>query len=148
MLMGQGRRRPACDTTNLMPGRATLATKGLVMFHPTKAVIFLVAVPVFAFAFSLVTWVLSRFFDSFSIEGRGGIFRFYGQFLIIAALYVAVVLLGVPLWIGFVIMFLGYRFIFGAGWLQAVVIGFLGGTLGMLLFPIALKFLEQEKLVG
>ena len=118
------------------------------MFHLTKAVFFLVATPVFALAFSLVTWILSWFWESFSIEGRGGIFRFYGQFLIIAALWVAVVLLGVNPWIGIVIMLLGYRYIFGAGWLQAIVIGILGGLLGGVLFQFVLRFLELEKVVG
>lgn len=118
------------------------------MIHQSQAILFLIATPVFAFAFSMVAWILSWFWDSFGIEGKGGIFRFYGQFLIIAALYVAIVLMGISPWIGFIVMFLGYRFIFGAGWLQAIVIGFLGGLLGGFLFPFALQFLEKEKLVS
>jgi hypothetical protein len=113
----------------------------------TSAVRFLVAVPFFALVFSLVTWLLSRVWDAFEIEGRGGLFRFYGQFLIISALYVAIVLLGVHPLIGLLVMFLGYRYVFGAGWLQALVIGFLGGMIGWALFPKVLLFVERSGLI-
>ncbi|HEV3165878.1 MAG TPA: hypothetical protein VGZ22_17750 [Isosphaeraceae bacterium] len=113
----------------------------------TNAVQFVVAVPLFAFVFSVVAWLLSRVWDSFAIEGRGGLFRFYGQFLIISALYVGVVLLGVHPLIGLLIMFLGYRYVFGAGWLQALIIGFLGGMIGWALLPIVFQFLESRRLI-
>lgn len=113
----------------------------------TQAVQFLVAVPLFALVFSLVTWVLSWFWDAFGIEGRGGLLRFYGQFLVISALYVAVVMLGVHPLIGLVVMFLGYRYVFGAGWVQALIIGFLGGMIGWALLPTVLAFLERRHIV-
>jgi hypothetical protein len=112
-----------------------------------NAVVFVVAVPFFALVFSLVTWVLSFVWDAFGIEGRGGLLKFYGQFLIISALYVAVILLGVHPLIGLLVMFLGYRYVFGAGWIQALVIGFLGGMIGWALFPGLLGFLEQRGMV-
>jgi hypothetical protein len=113
----------------------------------SNAVVFVVAVPFFALVFSLVTWILGFFWDVFGIEGRGGLLKFYGQFLIIAALYVGIVLLGVHPLIGLVVMFLGYRYVFGAGWVQALVIGFLGGIIGWALFPGVLGFVERSGLV-
>ncbi|HEV3120314.1 MAG TPA: hypothetical protein VGY53_00355 [Isosphaeraceae bacterium] len=113
----------------------------------SNAVKFLVAVPLFALVFSVVTWVLSRLWSAFEIEGRGGLLRFYGQFLIISALYVALVLLGIHPLIGLLVMFLGYRYVFGAGWLQALVIGILGGMIGWALFPRVLLFVERSGLI-
>jgi hypothetical protein len=103
-------------------------------------VLILVGIAFTAFAalvFSLLTIALDKMnFESFSISGpEGWSFKdFYVRYLIIAAVYTFVALpLGTP-FLGIPALAVAYKFVFDAGWLQAAVIGFVGGTIALILF--------------
>ena len=89
--------------------------------------IFGVAVPIFALAFTLVTIFLGVLWNRFKPVGEGSLWDFYRQFLIVATVYVVLALLGLGGLIGFAVMALTYKTVFGAGWFEALVIGILGG---------------------
>ena len=78
--------------------------------------------------------ILSAASDAFKASGDGGFKEMYCRFLIIAAVYVGLALIGIGGLIGLAVMAFTYKVIFDAGWLQAFVIGLLGGILGWILF--------------
>jgi hypothetical protein len=102
-------------------------------------IIFSVAVPVFALAFTGVTVFLGLFWSRFKPVGEGSIWDFYRQFLIVASVYVVLSLLGIGGLIGLLIMALAYKTVFGAGWVEALVIGIFGGALGWVMMRGVLR---------
>jgi hypothetical protein len=71
--------------------------------------------------------------------GEGSIWDFYRQFLIVASVYVVLSLLGIGGLIGLLIMALAYKTVFGAGWVEALVIGIFGGALGWVMMRGVLR---------
>ncbi len=61
-------------------------------------------------------------------------FDFYLRYLIIAAVYTFVAIpLGSP-FLGIIPLAIAYKFVFDAGWVQAIVIGTIGGFIALVLF--------------
>jgi len=100
------------------------------------AIILVVGV-LFALVFSGVTLFLGLFWSRFKPVGEGTFWDFYKQFLIIAAAYVVLSLLGIGGLVGLAVMALAYKCVFGAGWVEALVIGILGGLIGWVLMILA-----------
>ncbi len=104
-------------------------------------ILFLIAIVFTAFAalvFSVLTLVLGKVSDDFSISGPEGwsFWEFYQRYLIIAAAYTFVSLpLGSGL-LGIGALAIAFKYVFDAGWLQAAVIGIVGGTIALVLFFI------------
>ena len=96
-------------------------------------IVFVVGVPLFALAFSLATLFLGLFWDRFRPDGPGGFKTLYGKFLIVAAVYIVLGFLGLGGLIGLAVMAFAYKTVFGAGWIEAIVIGIVGGFLGWLM---------------
>ena len=94
-----------------------------------------------ALVFSVLTLILGKMFESFEVSGPEGwtFFDFYKKYLIIAAVYTFVSLpLGSGI-LGIAALAVAYKFVFfDAGWLQAIVIGLIGGFIAMVLFIILL----------
>ena len=91
-----------------------------------------------ALVFSVLTLILGKFFDSFDVSGPEGwrFSEFYLRYLIVAAVYTFVSLpLGNGL-LGIAALAVAYKFVFSAGWVQAIVIGLVGGTIALVLFAI------------
>jgi len=91
-----------------------------------------------ALVFSLLTLWLGKMFTSFEVSGPDGwtFFDFYKRYLIIAAVYVFV---SMPLGngiLGIAALAVAYRYVFDAGWVQAIVIGIVGGIIAFLLFAL------------
>ncbi len=86
-----------------------------------------IAIPLFALVFSVVTLFLALFWSRFKPVGDFSFGRFYLQFLIIAAAYVGLSFLGIGGLLGLAVMGLTYKLVFGAGWVEALVIGIVGG---------------------
>jgi len=89
-----------------------------------------------ALVFSLLTLLLGMMFKSFEISGPDdwSFFEFYKRYLIIAAVFTFVSL---PLGNGFLgvgALALAYKFVFDAGWVQAIVMGLVGGAIALVLF--------------
>ena len=86
----------------------------------------------------MLTLLLGKFFDSFEVSGPDGWqFReFYFRYFIIAAVYTFVTIpLGDGL-IGIAALAVAYKYVFDAGWTQALVIGIIGGIIALVLFTI------------
>lgn len=80
-------------------------------------------------------------FDAFSISGPEGwsFWDFYKRYFIIAAVFTFVSLpLGNGL-LGIAALAAAYKFVFDAGWVQAVVIGTVGGFIALFLFALLLS---------
>jgi len=107
------------------------------------AIVALVAIPVFALAFSGTVLFLGLFWSRFKTTGPGGFKTLYGKMLIIATIYVILAMVGIGGLIGLAIMALGYKTIFGAGWVEALVVGFLGGIVGVVLFVVVVGVLAS-----
>jgi hypothetical protein len=93
-----------------------------------------------ALVFAVLTLLLGKMFTSFDVSGPEGwsFFDFYKRYLIIAAVYVFVSLpLGNGL-LGIAALALAYKYVFDAGWLQAAVIGIVGGFIAFVLFVLLL----------
>jgi hypothetical protein len=91
-----------------------------------------------ALVFSLLTLWLGTMFTSFEVSGPEGwtFFDFYKRYLIIAVVYVFV---SMPLGngiLGIAALAVAYRYVFDAGWVQAIVIGVVGGIIAFLLFAL------------
>ena len=91
-----------------------------------------------ALVFSVLTLILGKLFDAFSVSGPEGwnFFDFYKRYLIIAAVFTLVTL---PLgWgvLGIGALAVAYKYVFDAGWVQAAVIGTVGGVIAMVLFVV------------
>ena len=91
-----------------------------------------------ALVFSVLTLILGKFFASFDVTGPDGwrFSEFYVRYLIVAAVYTFVSLpLGNGL-LGIGALAIAYKYVFDAGWLQAIVIGIVGGIIALVLFVI------------
>ena len=91
-----------------------------------------------ALVFSVLTLILGKFFNAFDVSGPEGwrFSEFYVRYLIVAAVYTFVSLpLGNGL-LGIAALAVTYKYVFDAGWVQAVVIGIIGGTIALVLFVI------------
>jgi len=91
-----------------------------------------------AVVFAGLTLFLGRFWEAFSVNGPGGFtfFDFYKRYLIVAGAYTFVCsspglgfgVFGIPA------LAAAYKFVFDAGWIQAIVIGIVGGVIAFVLF--------------
>ena len=97
-------------------------------------ILFVVATPLFALVFSGLTLFLGLFWQRFETTGHGGFAQLYKQFLIVAAIYVALSMLGIVGLLGLLVMAAAYKTVFGAGIVEALVIGVVGGLIGWVLF--------------
>lgn len=108
-------------------------------------VLFPVAVPVFALAFSATVKFLGLFWGRFQTSG-GGFGSLYARMLGIATVYLILSVVAIGGLLGLVVMTLCYKGAFGAGWVEALVVGILGGVIGWVLFIFALIGLAQTGL--
>ncbi len=91
-----------------------------------------------ALVFALLTLGLGTAFESFEVSGPddGSFFDFYKRYLIVSAVFTFVSLpLGNGL-IGLAALAMAYKFVFDAGWVQALVMGTIGGVIAIVLFLI------------
>ena len=94
-----------------------------------------------ALVFALLTLLLDWMdLDSFSISGPTdwSFWDFYKRYLIIAAVYTFV---SIPLnsgLLGIGALALAYKFVFDAGWPQAIIMGIIGGIIALVLFRLLL----------
>lgn len=91
-----------------------------------------------ALVFSVLTLQLGKLSDSFDVEGPADwtFFDFYLRYLLVAAVYTFVSLpLGNGI-LGVGALALAYKFVFDAGWVQAIVMGLVGGLIALTLFVI------------
>jgi hypothetical protein len=102
-----------------------------------------VGIPLFALVFSVTVCFLGLFWNDFQTTGPGGFKMLYGKMLIIAAMYVLLSMAGIGGLIGLAIMAFGYKIVFAAGWLQAFVVGLLGGVVGWVLFLLVAVALSE-----
>jgi hypothetical protein len=109
--------------------------------------IFVVGVPLFALIFTGTVYFLGLFWDRFQISG-GSFKEVYVKFLIVAAVYLLLSVLGIGGIIGLGIMALCYKFTFDAGWVEALVLGILGGAVAWGLFIVVLMALAGMGLLG
>ena len=91
-----------------------------------------------ALVFSVLTMVLAKFWDDFDVSGPDGwrFWEFYSRYLIVAAVFTFV---SIPLgsrFLGIAALAVAYKFVFDAGWVQAAVIGTIGGVIACVLFLI------------
>ena len=92
-----------------------------------------------ALVFAGLTLLLGLMFKSFEVSGpdNWGFFEFYKRYLIIAAVFTFVT---IPLGriLGIAALAVAYKFVFDAGWVQAIVMGTVGGVIALVLFLILL----------
>lgn len=97
-----------------------------------------------ALVFSALTLLLGLISPDFEVTGpEGWKFRdFYVRYLIVAGVYT---LLTLPLggWIGWGALIVTYKYVFDAGWLQALVIGGVGGIIAVVLFVFMMVLVLQ-----
>ncbi|RIK72942.1 MAG: hypothetical protein DCC68_25690 [Planctomycetota bacterium] len=107
----------------------------------TWLILILVGLAFTAFAalvFAALTLALGKLTDSFDVEGPDDwtFFDFYLRYLIVAAVYTFVSLpLGNGI-LGIGALALAYKYVFDAGWTQAIVMGLAGGAIALVLFVI------------
>ncbi len=93
-----------------------------------------------ALVFSVLTLLLGKTFSAFEVSGpdNWSFFDFYKRYLIIAAVYVFVSLpLGNGV-LGIGALAVAYKYVFDAGWVQAIVMGIVGGLIALVLFVLLL----------
>lgn len=95
-----------------------------------QVIVIVIAVPFFALVFSGLVLLLGLLWDRFKTHGPGGFKVLYGKFLIVSLVYVLLSMLGVDGLIGLAVMAVTYKYMFGAGWPEALVLGILGGIIG------------------
>jgi len=105
-------------------------------------VLAVIGIPLFAFVFAATVKFLGLFWLRFKTEGPGGFFQLWTQFLIVSTAYVALRCFWIGGLLGLVLMGLAYKTVFGAGWVEALVIGILGGGVGWVLFFVILLGME------
>ncbi len=91
-----------------------------------------------AFVFAALTLGLGKMFQSFEVSGPDdwSFVDFYKRYLIVAAVYTFV---SIPLnngVIGIAALAVAYKYVFDAGWVQALVMGTVGGIIAIVLFLI------------
>lgn len=93
-----------------------------------------------ALVFSVLTLILGKMFTSFELSGPDDwqFPDFYKRYLIIAAVYtfVALPLGGI---LGIAALALAYKFVFQAGWIQAAIMGTIGGFIALALFMLLIQ---------
>jgi len=94
-----------------------------------------------ALVFAVLTLLLGTAFRAFEVSGPDDweFLDFYKRYLIIAAVYTFVSL---PLnngLLGIGALAIAYKFAFDAGWVQAVVMGLIGGLIALVLFILLLN---------
>ena len=97
-------------------------------------ILFAIGVPLFALVFSGVVLLLGLVWERFRTSGPGGFGMLYLKFLIIAAVYMVLAVVGIGGLLGLMIMALAYKYVFGAGWVEALIIGIVGGIIGWVAF--------------
>ncbi len=93
-----------------------------------------------ALVFSVLTLLLGKMSSVFEVSGPDdwSFSAFYLRYLIIAAVYVFVSLpLGNGL-LGIGALAVAYKYVFDAGWMQAIVMGIVGGLIALVLFLLLL----------
>jgi len=96
-----------------------------------------------ALVFSLLTLLLGKLFTSFDVSGPDdwSFLGFYLRYLIIAAVFTFVSLpLGNGL-LGIAALAVAYKFVFDAGWVQAAIMGGLGGLIALVLFIVLMRII-------
>lgn len=91
-----------------------------------------------ALVFAVLTLLLGKMLSSFEVSGPDdwSFLDFYNRYLIIAAVYTFVSLpLGNAL-LGIAALAVAYKYVFDAGWVQAAVIGMVGGIIALVLFAL------------
>jgi hypothetical protein len=104
-----------------------------------------------AFVFAFLTILLGQFFKSFEISGPDDwtFGEFYKRYLIIAAVYTFITLplmfMTIPfgVWIRLGALALAYKYVFDAGWTQAIVMGTIGGIIAVALFLLMLMIAAE-----
>jgi hypothetical protein len=94
-----------------------------------------------ALVFSVLTLLLGKISASFEVSGPEGwsFGAFYVRYLIIAGVYTFV---AIPMgngFLGIAALAVAYKYVFDAGWVQAVVIGTVGGIISLVLFILLLR---------
>ena len=105
--------------------------------------LFVIGVPVFALAFAGTVKFLGLFWGRFETSGPGGFTMLFTKMLLVAAVYVLLSLAGIGGLLGLAVMALCYKSMFGAGWVEALVIGVLGGLVGWALFIVTALALTE-----
>jgi hypothetical protein len=103
-----------------------------------------------ALVFAVLTLLLGRLSTSFEVSGPDdwAFFDFYKRYLIIAAVYTFVSLpLGNGL-LGIGALAVAYKYVFDAGWIQAIVMGIVGGLIALVLFLLMLQVLLAPYGIG
>ncbi|MFH0910464.1 MAG: hypothetical protein V1918_02995 [Planctomycetota bacterium] len=95
---------------------------------------FLLGSAILALTFTLTAFGLGLFWEAVRPSGPGDFQAFYLKFLIIASIDVLLAMVHFPKFIAFVVTCLAYQKLFSAGLVQALVIGSVGGSIGLLLF--------------
>ena len=88
--------------------------------------------------FAVLTLLLGKVFKSFELSAPDDwtFFDFYKRYLIIAGVYAFVSLpLGNGL-LGIAALAIAYKYVFDAGWVQALIMGTVGGIIALVLFVI------------
>ena len=109
-------------------------------------VLAVIGIPLFAFVFAATVKFLGLFWLRFKTEGPGGFLQLWTQFLVVSTVYVALACFGIGgllgLILGLAVMAAAYKAVFGAGWVEALVIGILGGGVGWVLLIVILLGME------
>ena len=105
--------------------------------------LFVIGVPVFALAFAGTVKFLGLFWGRFQTSGPGGFTMLFTKMLLVAVVYLLLSVVGIGGLLGLAVMTLCYKTLFGAGWIEALVIGILGGLVGWILFIFALAGLAE-----
>jgi hypothetical protein len=101
--------------------------------EPSYVLTFLLFVPVLALAYSLCVKLLGLVWDRFETSG-GGFGALYGKMLIAAGAFVLLTFVPyLPIVLFVIVMGAVYKWLFGAGFVEAVIIGVLGLVLALLL---------------
>ena len=89
-----------------------------------------------ALVFSVLTILFGMVFKSFEISGPDdwSFGAFYLRYLIIAAVFTFVTLPLKSFLLGTGALAVAYKFVFDAGWTQAVIMGIVGGIISVALF--------------
>ncbi len=106
-------------------------------------IVFGVGIPLFALVFSALVMFFGLFWMRFQTTGTGGFKGLYLKMLIISTIYLGTAMLGIGGLLGLGIMALGYRFVFDADWVEAFVLGLVGGIIGWGLLIVFLAGLVQ-----
>ncbi len=96
-----------------------------------------------ALVFAVLTLTLGKLFTSFNVSGPEDwlFLGFYLRYLIVAGVYTFVALPLGNVVLGVAALAIAYKFVFDAGWVQALVMGGLGGFIALVLFLLLLRII-------